>query len=85
MELNVFQILKQKIFSAKCGSSQYSYSDQWNGGANGKLLLTFPASAANGWTIKVQFSSNVNSLTIYSGKYSKCISATVCTFSNAGN
>ena len=65
-----------------CDATYYIYSYQWTGGANGNLYLKFPSSISS-WTINVQFSSTVNSLSVWDGTSSSCSGAS-CTFSNAG-
>ena len=65
-----------------CGPIFYDYPSQWNGGANGDFYIKFSV-AVSTWKITVQFSSNVNSLSVWNGANSACAGST-CTFTDAG-
>ena len=65
-----------------CEPTFYDYPYQWMGGANGDFYLNFPV-AVSTWTVTVQFSSNVNSLSVWNGANSACAGST-CTFTDAG-
>ena len=65
-----------------CDATFYNYPNQWTGGANGNFFINFPTTVS-AWTVKVQFASAVNSLSVWNGASISC-SGAICTFSNAG-
>ena len=65
-----------------CGPTFYDYPSQWTGGANGNFYLRFPVTVST-WKVTVQFSSSVNSLSVWNGANSACAGST-CTFTDAG-
>jgi hypothetical protein len=68
--------------TSACGPTFYDYPYQWSGGANGNFYLKFLVAVA-AWTVTVQFSSSVNSLSVWDGANINCAGST-CSFTNAG-
>ena len=68
--------------SPTCDATFYDFPAQWPGGANGNFYIRFPTPVSS-WTIRVQFASAVNTLSVWNGVVISG-SGTVCTFKDAG-
>jgi len=67
--------------SPTCDTTFYDFPAQWTGGANGNFYIRFPTSVST-WTINVQFSSAVNTLSVWNGVVLSC-AGSACTFKDA--